>query len=133
MLKKTIEYTDFNGTEIKEDFFFHMSVPEATRFVAKYGGENIEETINKLVKDSNLEKILQFLEEIILSSYGEKTLDGKAFYKDKERTKLFEYSNAYALLFEELLTNDEKMTEFATAIGGNAKANNIQKFTPKNN
>ena len=34
MLKKTIEYTDYNGTERKEDFYFNLTQAEIMEIIA---------------------------------------------------------------------------------------------------
>lgn len=113
MFVKEITYKDFNGQELTERFYFHYSTPEATRMMAKYGG-NIEEYAKKLVENNNANDMIAFIEDIILSAYGKKSSDGKSFIKRPEFREAFEYSNAYAELFEELLTNEESLQDFAS-------------------
>lgn len=80
---KEIEYVDFNGVERKEKFYFHLSLPEVTRIEAKIGG-SIKDHIERLTADGQLKDLLDFTEEFILSSYGEKTTDGRSFTKNPE-------------------------------------------------
>lgn len=117
MIKKTIKYVDFNGTERLEDFYFHMSQQEATRFTAKFSPLSVEEYFTRLAENESVDKLLDLIEEIILGAYGVKTDDGRSFMKDPAETAKFEYSQAYAELFEELLLHPEKMGDFVEGIG----------------
>lgn len=120
MFKHTIAYTDFNGNERKEDFYFHLSVPEVIRLEAEIG-KPLDQYTKELAADMNLEKLLNFLEKVILSSYGRKTSDGKSFYKSKELRAEFENSQPYAELFEQLLTNPELAKRFGQGVADNGK------------
>lgn len=128
MIKKTIKYTDYNGEERIEECYFHMSTPEATRVLASFGGKSIDDIVDDMTKNGKADQILAFIEKIILGSYGKKTPDGRSFYKDAEETKLFEYSNAYAELFEELFEDPNMMEEFAKGIGVKTIQENSQPF-----
>lgn len=125
MFKHEIEYTDFNGTERKEDFYFHLSVVEVTRLQAEIG-KDIQEYIKEITANQDLKVLLAFLEKMILSSYGRKTSDGKSFYKSQAIREEFEYSQAYAELFEQLLTNQELTRKFATGVTDNTKGKKNQ-------
>lgn len=116
MLKKRIKYTDFNGTEREEDFYFHMSSVEVTRFEAKLNGKSIEEYAKELDANKDADKALRFMEDIILNSYGKKSSDGRTFLKTPEIRLEFEYSQAYAELFEDMILNPESAKKFAMGI-----------------
>lgn len=120
MFKQTIEYTDFNGAERKEDFYFHLSSPEVLRLEAEIG-RPISEHTKELVDNKDMKKLLDFLEKMILNSYGKKTSDGKSFHKSKELRDEFEYSQAYAELFEQLLTNPDLARKFGESVADNGK------------
>lgn len=122
MFKKTIKYTDFNGTERSENFYFHMSLPEMARLEAKCGGKTVPGYVKQLVADQDVEEIIRFIEEIVLTSYGKKSDDGKQFLKSKVVREEFEYSQAYAELFEELFTVDGAAEKFAYGISTQTKA-----------
>lgn len=113
MFKKKITYVDFNEQERTEDFYFHMSVTDATKLTAKFNGVDPETHVKQLSLNQDMEAMVAFIEEIILSSYGKKSLDGKTFMKSTEIRAEFENSPAYAELFEEMLTNPEMALEFA--------------------
>jgi len=125
MIKQTIKYTDFNGVDREEDFYFHLSLPEVTRIEARIG-KPIDVHTRELASRMETKELLDFLEEIILNAYGRKTSDGKSFYKSKELRQEFEHSQAYAELFEQLLTNPEMASKFGSGIGDNGKAKKNQ-------
>lgn len=128
MFKQTIEYTDFNGENRKEDFYFHLSLPEVTRIEAHYG-RTIADQAAYLAEKKNLSGLLEFIERVMLSSYGEKSPDGRTFVKNEELRSNFENSQAYAELFETLLTNPELGQRFGEQVADNGKKKN--QVTPK--
>jgi hypothetical protein len=120
MFKHTVAYTDFNGTERKEDLYFHLSLPEVTRIEAEIG-KPLNEYIQELTANQNMKDLLEFLEKMILNSYGQKTSDGKSFVKTKGLRDEFEYSQAYAEVFEQLLTNTDLARKFGEGVADNGK------------
>jgi hypothetical protein len=125
MFKQTIAYVDFNGVERNEDFYFHLSLPEVTRLEAEIG-RSMEDHVKDLVANQDAKTLIDFLEKMVLSSYGRKTADGKSFQKSKELRQEFEYSQAYAELFEMLLTNPELAKKFGEGVADNGKAKKNQ-------
>jgi hypothetical protein len=117
MIKKTIKYTDFNGQQRKETAYFNMNKLEVLKLTAKLGMD-IDAYAKKLAESEDMPKMLQFIEDIILMSYGEKSQDGRSFEKSKEKTEKFENSNAFAELFEQLLLNPQQTSQFASGIVG---------------
>lgn len=126
MHKQTINYVDFNGVERQEDFYFHLSLPEVTRIEAEIGMP-IPEYTEQLTNNKNLNELLKFLERVILSSYGQKTQDGRSFHKTTALREEFENSQAYAELFEVLLTDPEVARKFGEGVtnSGKAKRNSV--------
>ena len=120
MFKHNIEYVDFNGNERNEDFYFHLSIPEVTRLEARFGAP-VDVYIKTLVENQELAEMLNFLEDIILTSYGRKTTDGKSFIKNQQLRTEFEYSQAYAELFEEMILNPELVKRFGEGVSETAK------------
>lgn len=120
MFKKTIEYIDFNGTERKEDFYFHLSTPEVARIEAK-AGVTLKDHISTLIANNDVKNLLDFLEEVILTSYGVKSADGRSFQKNKELRDEFENSQAYAEFFESLLTEEGLAQKFGEKVADKGK------------
>lgn len=127
MIKEKIKYTDFNGIERDEDFYFHLSLPEVARLEAEFGTD-LANYAKQISQDQNLDKLLHFLEKIILNSYGKKSMDGRSFQKSPEMRNEFEYSQAYANLFESMLLNPEKAKRFGELVAdtGANKKNKVE-------
>lgn len=122
MFKQNIKYTDFNGDTRNEDFYFNLSLPEVTRIEAKIG-TSIEKYTKQITETQDLKAILDFFEDTVLTAYGEKTADGRSFHKSPELRSNFENSQAYAELFEMLLTDADLARKFAEGIANNGKQN----------
>lgn len=102
MLKKTIKYTDYNGVEREEDFYFNLSKAECIELqFSKDGG--LDHLLNKIVKEMKVGEIINIMKEIVMKAYGEKSPDGRRFIKSKELTESFEQTEAYSELFVELM------------------------------
>ena len=119
MLKKTIIYTDYNGEEIKEDFRFNLTKAEVAKIeITTPGG--IEKYIDKISHERNGKLIMDFFEKIILGAYGEVSLDGKRFVKvDENGNRLgdkFAQTEAYSVLFMELITDSDKAADFIKGV-----------------
>lgn len=115
MLKKEISYVDYNGDKVTESLYFNLSSVEQTRLFARYtkgGYKDLEEYAKHLMDIKDTEAMVTMVEDVILSSYGEKSPDGRAFVKTRAVRESFEYSIAYSVLFEELLTNEASMRAF---------------------
>lgn len=114
MLKKTITYTDYDGNERTEDFFFNLSKAEVLEMEMGVNG-GMTKLIQRLVAEQDMEHISKTFKEIIMKAYGEKSLDGKYFEKSPERSLRFSQTEAYSELFLELL-DPEKAAAFINAI-----------------
>lgn len=115
MLKKTIKYTDYDGNEREEDFYFNLNKAEITEMeLSKQGG--LSEYIKRIVAAQDAPSLIELFKELICKSYGEKSLDGKRFVKNKELTEAFTQTEAYSELFVELASNAEEATKFVNGI-----------------
>lgn len=114
MLKKTITYTDYNGNERTEDFYFNLTKPELIKMEYEFEGG----LSNKLkdIKDADHKTIIDLFEFIVTSSYGEKSSDGKHFVKNEKIREDFLQSEAYSVLFMELLTDSDKANSFISGV-----------------
>ena len=115
MLKKTIKYIDYDGNEREEDFYFNLSKAEITEMeLSKEGG--MSEYIKKISATQNGPELIKLFKDIIIKSYGEKSLDGKRFIKNKELTEAFIQTEAYSELFIELASNADEAAKFINGI-----------------
>lgn len=118
MLKKTIEYTDYEGNERKEDFYFNLTKAEVMEMeMGTTGG--MKKMLEKIVAEQDSKRIIETFKDIIMRSYGEKSPDGKRFEKMRDGRRLadaFSQTEAYSELFMELATNAEAAATFINGI-----------------
>lgn len=117
MIKKIIKYTDFNGQIRKDTEYFNMTKLEVLKLEGKFGMD-IGQKAQEIAKSKDLSKMIGFIEDIILGSYGEKSADGRSFVKDPAKREAFENSNAFAELIDQLLSDPEETKKFAAGIVG---------------
>ena len=115
MLKKTIEYIDYNGVERKEDFYFNLTKAEIMEMEMSTEG-GLAEMIEKIVATQNTPAIIKIFKQLVLKAYGEKSPDGKRFIKSEELSSAFEQTEAYSELFMELATNADAAAKFVNGI-----------------
>ena len=119
MLKKTITYTDYDGNERKEDFYFNLNKAEIMEMEMSTSG-GLTEMISKIVAAQDTPAIIKLFKDLVLKAYGEKTLDGKRFVKIVENgiplARAFSQTEAYSVLFMELATDAEAASEFVNGI-----------------
>lgn len=119
MLKKTISYEDFNGLKRKEDFYFNLTEAELTEMELSAEG-GLEEQTKRMLASKDGAAIIKFFKDIVLRSYGQKSLDGRNFIKNDEIRADFASTNAYSILFMELATDADKAAEFVNGIVPNS-------------
>lgn len=115
MIKKTITYTDYDGNERTEDFYFNLTKAEVMEMEMMTDG-GLEKTINKIIQTTDTKKIIEMFKSIILKSYGEKSLDGRRFIKNDEIREAFSQTEAYSQLFMELATDAKAASEFVNGV-----------------
>ena len=115
MLKKTITYTDYNGNERKEDFYFNLSKAEIMEMELSTTG-GLSEMIQRVVAAQDGPAIIKIFKELVLKAYGVKSPDGKRFIKSEELSTEFAQTEAYTEIFMELATNAEAAAAFVNGI-----------------
>ncbi len=101
MIKETITYVDYNGTERTEDFYFNMTKTELLRMEQDKNG-SFSGVLEKFIKAKDQADLFDAIEKFIFNAYGEKTPDGRQFKKSKEISEAFFQSPAYEVLFDKL-------------------------------
>lgn len=115
MLKKTITYTDYNGVERTEDFFFNLTKAEIMEMeMGTEGG--MADMISRIVSAQDTPSIIKIFKDILLKAYGEKSPDGKRFIKSKELSDGFSQTEAFSILFMELATDTDAASKFVNGI-----------------
>lgn len=115
MYKKTMTYTDYNGIERKEDFYFNLTKAEIMEMEMTTTG-GMAEMIQRIVDAQDAPAIIKIFKDLVLKAYGEKSADGKRFIKSQELSEAFAQTEAYSQLFMELATDAKAASEFVNAI-----------------
>ena len=115
MLKKTVTYTDYNGLERTEDFYFNLSKAELMEMQAGTPG-GYGEMLQAIVDAKDLPVLIKLFKELILKSYGVKSPDGRRFIKSKELSDEFAQTEAFVKLYMEMVTDDKAAAAFANGI-----------------
>lgn len=115
MIKWPITYTNYNDEIIKEDFYFNLNKAELVQMQFNVNGA-YSQFIERITNERDLKRLGEEFRNIILSSYGKKSDDGKSFRKSKEITEEFEQSEAYSELYMQLLTDEDKAVQFMRGI-----------------
>ena len=115
MLKKTVTYTDYNGSERTEDFYFNLTKAEIMEMeLTTVGG--LSAMIEKIVAAKDGPTIIKTFKDLVLKAYGEKSADGRRFIKSPEIAEAFSQTEAYSQIFMELATDDEAAAKFVNGI-----------------
>lgn len=108
-------YTDFNGNERKEDFYFHLTEAEVMKMqLGTTGG--LAETIQRLIDLQDGPAILKIFEDLVLKAYGVKSPDGREFIKNQALRDSFMQTQAYSDIYVELATDADKAAKFINGI-----------------
>lgn len=121
MVTKTVTYTDYNGVERSEKFYFNLTQAELLDMELNTPN-GLEKELRAINDTNDTRAIVNKVKEFMLKSYGVKSEDGKRFIKNDEVREAFVQSEAFSKLFMELLTDDEKCAEFFNAIVSAASA-----------
>ena len=115
MLTKTITYTDYDGNERKEKFYFNISKAEfADLDINTPGG--FETLLQTLIDKKDIPGMMKVFKELIMKSYGVKTPDGKRMIKSQELTDEFMQTEAYSELYFELLQDAKAAAAFVRGV-----------------
>ena len=115
MLKKTITYTDYNGNERTENFYFHLDEDEIFDMEMSVTG-GLRQMLQTIVDKQDIPNIIATFKDLIKRSYGEKSPDGRRFIKSKELTDAFCQTRAYTKLYMELIGDAKKAADFVNGI-----------------
>lgn len=132
MYKRTIEFTDYDDVVRKEDHYFHLSKAEVIKWLTTSGDYTLDKVLERLSKERNGKKIMEIFEDLIHRSYGRKSLDGRKFEKTEEIWNDFYQTEAYSVLFTDLVTDAKKAADFVNKIIPKDLANEVEKIIKEN-
>lgn len=119
MIKKTVTYTDYNGIERTENFYFNLSKAEVMEMEMSTDG-GMAESIQKIVDAKDAPAIIRVFKDLVLKAYGVKSDDGRRFMKVKPDGSRyaddFKETEAYSQIFMELATDADAAAKFVNGI-----------------
>ncbi len=115
MVKRNITYSDFEGEERTDTFYFNLTEAELTDIELEYDGD-MAKKLQVMQEKRDGRGMFRLISNLILRAYGEKTSDGRRFVKNAEMREGFAASDAYSKLLLDLLEDDNKLAAFMTAI-----------------
>ena len=111
MFKREFTFTDYNGNEKKATYWFSLEKDEMLRMeLGNYGG--LEHTMRKMMKEERPDRVLDMLEDIVLSAVGEISPSGDSFYKSEKIREDFRQTKVCHDLLFELMSNENALKDF---------------------
>ena len=130
MYKKNITYTDFNGDERTDAFYFNLSDAEILELQVSYGGD-MSRIMRNMLEKRDAKGLLDIIADLIRTSYGEKSSDGRRFMKNQEIKDSFVTTDAYSKLVIELLNDEKEFEKFMTNVIPSAKREQLSEIIRK--
>lgn len=132
MLSKEIIFTDYDGQQRKNTYYFNLNRAEVIMWMTTTGEYTLDKLLLRLSEERNGKRIMEIFEDLIHRSYGKKSLDGIRFEKSEEAWLEFFQSEAYSELFTELVTDAQKASAFVNAIIPSDMAKEVNKALLEN-
>ncbi len=115
MLKKTFNFTDYNGVERTETHYFNLTRAEISELnFSEIGG--LEAYLKRIIAADNLPELIKIFKKLICMSYGVISPDGRRFIKNDEVLKNFTETEAFSQLYMELSTDAKAASKFVNGI-----------------
>lgn len=129
MYKKKITYTDYNGQERTEDFYFNLSRSELIMLESTTPG-GYAAMLQRIIDSKDQRQLMNEFTNLIKMSYGVKSNDGKHFIKNDEVVNDFLNSAAFDQMFLEFFTEENAASDFANGVLPSSVNNDVdrQKF-----
>lgn len=115
MLPVPIKYTDFNGVDRTETFYFNLTKSELTEMDLTTAG-GMKSFIERITNTQDQAELIKLFKELILKAYGQKSDDGKRFVKNQELRDEFSQTMAYDTFFMKLATDEKEAIKFVNGI-----------------
>ena len=115
MIKKTITFTDYNGIERTENFYFNLTEAELTEMeLSTVGG--YQQYVQNVIDAKDGPSLIRLFKDLIMRTYGVKSPDGREFRKSEEISRSFAQTEAYSKLFMELATDSKAAADFVNGV-----------------
>ena len=106
MFVKEIKYTDYNGIDRNEKFYFNLNKSELTEMDLTTAG-GMKSFIERITNTQDQAELIKLFKELILKAYGQKS--------DELRNE-FSQTMAYDTYFMLLATNEKEAIKFVNGV-----------------
>lgn len=111
MITREITYTDYNGDEQTEKYYFDLTVPEMLELSFSSAGD-IQSTLERLSNSRKVGEIFNIIQTLIFKSVGVKSDDGKRFVKNEEVLNDFKQSRGYESFLMKMMQDTDYASKF---------------------
>lgn len=115
MYVKKIKYTDYDGNEREEKYYFHLNKAELMKMQFSVKG-GFEAHLKRLLETKSEPEVMKIFEDFVDKTYGVKSVDGKTFIKNEQVLNEFKQSEAYSEFFMELISDKKAQLDFIKGI-----------------
>lgn len=115
MIGKTFTYKDFNGTEVTETFWFHLSKTRIVELERAFPG-GLVAAAKMLGETKNPIEIVPIIQKIAEYAVGRRSDDGRRFMQDSSIVADFMYSNAWDVFLFEYIQDSKNAAEWFNGI-----------------
>ena len=115
MLKRTVNYTNFDGEAKSKTLYFNLTKTELVELDGEAEG-GLANSMQRIVDAKEANTLISEFKRIILLSYGERSEDGDRFIKSDDIREAFSQTAAFDALFMELAQNEDKASDFIMGI-----------------
>lgn len=115
MYKKIVPYEDFDGNQRTEEFNFNLTPAETYELQTSLNG-GLATLLEKIVAEQDHAQLIKYFKQIVLASYGVKSLDGREFVKNDEVRQKFVATEAYSEIFMQLACDTDEAVRFINGI-----------------
>lgn len=118
MFSITKTYTDYNGIEKTETYWFNLSQRELSKLALGPSG-GLDSVISEIVSTNDTGRAMDLLEDIVLSAYGKKMPDGRFAKTDDEGRRYADHFKQTAVfddLFMGLFLDPDQLIAFVNGV-----------------
>lgn len=115
MIGLSIKYTDYDGTQREEKFYFHLSYADLIRLELT-DKDGFKQRIQKMIDTEDQQEIWKTLESIVQMSVGKKSMDGRRFDRSYEAKADFLESEAYSSFIRSMVEDANYAAEFVNGL-----------------
>lgn len=129
MFSITRKYTDYNGVEKEETFWFNLSQRELSKLALGPSG-GLDSVISEIVSTNDTGRAMDLLEEIVLSAYGKKMPDGRFAKVDDDGHRYADHFKQTAVfddLFMDLFLDNKQLIAFINGVVPNELKASVEK------